>query len=283
MRNYRSTATTEARVFFGVELVAGLGLFSETTPLAPTFEQLNEQLDGTLTSREASQRPVLKARAKVRFASYVMAQTIRSAARAAEIADGGRRGAIFKALFPKGLKGALPGGGAPQKTAADALLDRLTKSKVAGVDPFRTEWLPKLTEKRGELGQALDALDAAQAARKDILSTESALRDQHRVEVERIIGQVRAAFPEDRAKQDVIFPEEEEPAKATEPEPTEPKAIEPKADPKATEPKVEPKPAPAPTPAPAPAPAEPKAEPKPAPAPTPAPTPAPAPAEPTPA
>ena len=282
MRNYRSTAATEARVFFGVELVAGLGLFSETTPLAPTFEQLNDQLDGVLTSREALQRPVIKARAKVRFASYVMVQTIRSAARAAEIADGGRRGAIFKALFPKGLKGALPGGGAPQKTAADALLDRLTKSKVAGVEPFRAEWLPKLTDKRAELSQALDALHAAQAARQDILSTESALRAQHRVEVERIIGQVRAAFPEDRAKQDVIFPEEERAAKATDPEPTEPEPTEPEP----AEPKAEPKPEPAPKPAepadpkvePKPAPADPKVEPKPEPAPTPA-----EPAEPTPA
>ena len=271
MRNYRSTAATEARVFFGVELVAGLGLFSETTPLALTFEQLNDQLDGVIASREASRRPVLKARAKIRFASYVMVQTIRSAARAAEIADGGRRGAIFGALFPKGLTRALPGGGAPQKTAADALLDRLTKSKVAGVDPFRAEWLPKLTDKRGELGQALDALEAALAARKDLLSTETALRDQHRVEVERIIGQVRAAFPEDRAKQDVIFPEEEEPAT----EPKEPKATEPKADPKpapapAPAP-VDPKPAPKPAPAPTPEPTEPKADPKPAPAPAPAP------------
>ena len=278
MRNYRSTAATEARVFFGVELVAGLGLFPETTPLAPTFEQLNDQLDGVITSREASQRPVIKARAKVRFASYVMAQTIRSAARAAEIADGGRRGA----LFPKGLTSAVPGGTTRQKTAADALLDRLTKTKVVGSDAFRAEWLPKLTDKRGDLSQALDVLGAARATRQDILSTESALRDQHRVEVERIIGQVRAAFPEDRAKQDVIFPEEERAAKATDPEPTEPEPTEPEP----AEPKAEPKPEPAPKPAepadpkvePKPAPADPKVEPKPEPAPTPA-----EPAEPTPA
>lgn len=230
MRNYRSSAATEARVFYGVELVAGLRLFPETTPLADAFEPRNEELDALVQSREAARRPVLKARAQVRFASYRLQQVLRSAARAAEIADGGRRGVIFTAVFAKGSAAITRLGGTALASATDALVDRVTKSKAAGLDAFRAEWLPKLAEARAGLEQTLHALGAAQAAHHDIIGNEVALRAQHRVEVDRIIGQVRAAFPDDRGKQELVFPEAEEPAQKSEAKPGAGKPAEPKAD-----------------------------------------------------
>jgi hypothetical protein len=210
MRNYRPSAATNIRVDFGVELVAGLRLFPETAANAAPFELLTDQLDDQHTARRALRKPLVKARCELRFANYRTDQTIRQAARAAEIADGGRRGPIFDALFPDGLKPVVAPPGARQIAPTQALVDRLTKSKVAGIDTYRSEWLPKLTASLHDLELAAAAFDEARDAYNDAFETEIALRDQHRTEVDRLSGLVRAAFPHDREKQDLVFPVVEE-------------------------------------------------------------------------
>src|SRR5690349_9678986 len=92
MRRYRPSAATSIRIFYGAELVAGLRLFPETAGYAAPFEALNDQLEAAFEARERKRKPLVVARAGLRFESYQAQQAIRSAARAAEIADGGRRG-----------------------------------------------------------------------------------------------------------------------------------------------------------------------------------------------
>ncbi|MBI4612560.1 MAG: hypothetical protein HY720_03020 [Planctomycetes bacterium] len=53
----------------------------------------------------------------------------------------------------------------------------------------------------------MKAHTAATDAHHDAFKTEKALRDAHYMTVDKFIGLVRAAFPNDRVKQDVIFPE----------------------------------------------------------------------------
>lgn len=210
MRKYRASAASPIRVDYGVELIAGLLLFTETSGYAPSFESLNEELDASYTSRQAKRKPLVKARVALRFANYEVDQLIRSAARAAEIADGGRRGPIFQATFPEGVGPVVAPDGARQIPPTAALVDRITRSRVASIDPYRAEWLPKLQAGLAKLQAAAAAYDAA---RKDYLAAfadELALRQDHLLAVDRLIGLVRAAFPHDRARQDLVFPAVEE-------------------------------------------------------------------------
>lgn len=210
MRLYRLTAATPHRTIYGAELVAGLGLFPETTPLVVPFEKLNEQLDEHYEKRRSARKPMVKKRAALRVTSWQMRQELRSTARAAEIADGGRRGPTFKEVFPDGTSNILNHKLAAQTGPAKGVVDRLTKSQLPGIDAFRNACLPKLTVMLTKLQAASDDFRAARDTYNDLFETELAMREQHRREVDALMGKVRAAYPSDKTKQDVVFPELED-------------------------------------------------------------------------
>lgn len=217
MRKYRSNASSAVRFVYGVELVAGLSRFSETAPAANDIEDINDALDAQHQKRLALRVPVVKSRAAARFAEYDAERAIRLAVRSAEMEDGGRRGRICAAVFPKGATPILTPKGKGQVKALKELVDRLDVTKVAGIDAYRAAWLPKLKTTLEALQTALDAYAEAQAAHDDAFRIELALRDAHHDAVDKAMGQVRAAFPRDRAVQDVIFPiPDDEPKEAKE-------------------------------------------------------------------
>jgi hypothetical protein len=206
VRKYRKNAATAVRVDFGIGLCAGLGLFKETADLAPDFEALNEELDQASDKRRAARKALVKARAALRFANYQTDQVIRAGSKAAEIADGGRRGPVFHAAFPLGLRPVVAPTGTRQVPATEKLVERISKSKVAGMSDYATAWLPKLNAALGGMKAAADAYGAAYKAYLDVFGSELALREEHLLAVDRLAGQVRAAFPGDRERQDLIFP-----------------------------------------------------------------------------
>lgn len=210
MRNYRTSAATETRYDYGVELVAGLQSFPETAPLAADFEQLNEELHQAYTARRALRPALMKARVAVRFASFEADTQIRSCSKAAEIVDGGRRGPVFKAAFPGGVGPVVAPVGARQMKPTQALLDRLATSKNPAVGAFGAEWKPKIEPVLAKLGAAAEVHKAARAAYDQAFQEEVALREEHRRYVDRLMGEVRAAFPGDRARQDIVFPQLDE-------------------------------------------------------------------------
>ena len=126
--------------------------------------------------------------------------------KAAEIADGGRRGPVFNTLFPQGIKPVVAPAGAQQIKPTEELLDRLEKSKNDAVIAFAQEWKPKLKAALDKLSAAADAHKAAQSAYGDKFQEELALRAEHKQSVDKLMGQVRAAFPGDPVKQDLVFP-----------------------------------------------------------------------------
>ncbi len=89
------------------------------------------------------------------------------------------------------------------------LIDRFTKSRLAGIDAVRTAELPKLDAARTRLDTAAQAYKAARDADAylDAFGTEKAIRDEHRHAVTSLMGTVRALHPGDNQRQDVIFPE----------------------------------------------------------------------------
>lgn len=206
MRKYPSNATSTVRYEYGIELVEGLAQFPETAPTGVAFEQTNAALYAQYEKRVALHTPVLKTRVKVRFAEHHVEKTIRIASRAAEVADGGRRGRIFGVVFPKGLKPVVTPKGKSQGKAMEELIDRLEKSMLAEIGPYRAEWLPKLKNAFSAFTTALSDYAAALKAHDDAFRAEMALREAHHDAVDKIAGIVRAAFPRDKDTQDVIFP-----------------------------------------------------------------------------
>lgn len=190
------------------ELSEGLKLFPETTDLAPDIDWLNTALEDAVTARRALRTPLIKARVALRLANYEADRTIRACANAAEIADGSRRGPVFDALFPDGLTKVIAPQGARQIPPTEALISRMTKSKKPAVVEFAQEWQPKLSAPLAKLQAAADAYKAAQKADGEAFLEEVALREQHAHAVDKVMGLVRAAFPKDRAKQDLVFPEQ---------------------------------------------------------------------------
>ncbi|MDC3962945.1 hypothetical protein KEG38_54550 [Polyangium jinanense] len=206
MRKYRSNASSSVRFEYGVELAAGLAQFPETTSAALDIRTVNNALNGQHQQRCALRVPVVETRAAARFAEYHAERVIRSALRAAEIEDGGRRGRICAAVFPKGSTPILTPAGRSQVKSMQDLVDRLDHAKVAGIEAYRNVWSPKLGAALSSLEAALDAHEEALAAHDDAFRAELALRDAHHDAVDRAMGVVRAAFPRDRELQDVIFP-----------------------------------------------------------------------------
>lgn len=207
MRKYRAKASSEVRVEYGIELAAGLKFFTETSSLAEPFDDLNNTLDAAHISRRALRKPLLEKRASFRFAHYHVDQTIRSFFRAVEIADGGRRGGpLAQALFPDGLSPVVAPYGTRQIAPTQDLIDRCKSCKLEGSAELGNEWVSKLESALGKLKSAAEAHAAARDDYLDAFKKELALRNEHFHAIDKLMGLVRAAFPSDRARQDLVFP-----------------------------------------------------------------------------
>lgn len=207
MKKYRSSAASDTRVAYGIELVAGLQSFPETASHAAPFEVLNDELDTAHKKRIQLRKPSLQKRAAFRFAHYDTDQMIRMCHRAVEIVDGGRKnGPLATFLFPDGLGPVVAPYGVRQIEPTEKLIADMKRCKVPGSEAFCAEWIPKLEAVVGKLKQAADAHTQARKAHIEAFQDEVALRSEHYMAVDKLMGFVRAAFPNDRARQDLIFP-----------------------------------------------------------------------------
>ena len=207
MRKYRNNAASEIRVSYGIELCAGLRFFPETAGFAPSFESLNNDLDAAHTTRYSLRKPLLEKRAAFRFAHYETDQTIRMTHRAAEIADGGRKhGPIATFLFPDGLGPVVAPHGARQVPPTEKLVADMKRCKLAGSEAFCAEWLPKVEAVLAKFKAAVDGYDVARKAYLSAFQDEITLRAEHYDAIDKMMGLVRSAFPNDRVKQDLVFP-----------------------------------------------------------------------------
>jgi len=126
--------------------------------------------------------------------------------RAAEIADGGRRGPLTEALFPDGVGPVVAPVGTRQIKPTEDLIDRLTRCKLSVAEAFRTEWKPKLDASLAALSVAAKEQQDARNTFLDAFKAEIALRDEHYLAIDKLMGLVRAAFPRDGVRQDLVFP-----------------------------------------------------------------------------
>jgi hypothetical protein len=207
MRNYRSNAASDVRIDYGVALVRGLWNFEKTRPHSEGFKALNDALEAQYRLRLGLRKPWLEARQDVRFGDINADDVIRSYQSAAHIADGGRRGAISKAVLSEGSTPVTAPSGARQLPALIDVIRDLDNARVEGIDAFRTAERPKLEAARLQLQTAVDTYQSARAAYHDAFAIEKGLRDEHRLAVDAMMGTVRHAFPGDKRRQDAVFPD----------------------------------------------------------------------------
>lgn len=207
MRRYQKKAASAARVDYGEELGAGLRRFPETAQLAPEFAALNDGLFSAYLARLGARKQMVAARVPVRVGNYETDNVLRACAHAAEQADGCKGGPIFKSVFKDGLRAAVKPNGARQIPATETVIADMKKSAAHGIEAFRAEWQPKIEASLATLSASADNLSAARKLYLDSFQAEIALRNQHWTAIDKIMGQVRASFPGNTAKQDLIFPE----------------------------------------------------------------------------
>jgi hypothetical protein len=207
VKKYHPKAGTPTRIDYGTELCSGLARFLETAPLVPDLDKLDDQLFAQYLARLATRKPLVTARVDLRFANYATDQTLRGLASNCEELDGMKGGPLFKSVFKEGLTAAVRPNGAAQVPATEKIVKNLAESASPGADTLRGDWTVKLDKSLDALRTAAATYKAAQKATADAFSDERALRNQHWMMVDRIQGQVQAAFPGNPAKQDLVFPE----------------------------------------------------------------------------
>jgi len=180
--------------------------FPETAALADHLTAQNQALDNLRLAREKKQRDLMRLRVLLRLADYNWDQTVRSFSHAVEITEGGSRGALHRALFPNGISAVVTPTGASQVTTAKAMVDLLNASKAINVDKVRNEWQPRLTDALTKLTTAANDRDTATREVGLMRVNEEALREDHAVLVDKLAGEVRALFPKEPKRWEVIFP-----------------------------------------------------------------------------
>jgi hypothetical protein len=189
-----------------VELCHGLSFFAETADIARVLRATAEHMLTLIDRRTKAELALVPLRAGVRFTNYSWDLSIKTLSKTCEVKDGGRRGALYTAVFPQGHTPVIAASGEGQIKPAEEFLARFDASRAPGIDALRAEWRPKLQ-------QDLDALKAAVAKRKAayadlaaVLVEERSLKDDLDLAIDRVAGQVRTLFPKDRERWAVIFP-----------------------------------------------------------------------------
>lgn len=206
MKMYPKNSSSVVRVEFGWLLIALLRAFQVIAEIADAFEKLNDRLEDASSVAWATKKVLKKAMAALQAAEFRVDRAIRSVSRAAESADGGRRGPVHEILFPDGLGAVVHPSGRNQLQPARDLVTRMKSSTHPGVVSFSQEWLAKVEDKVNALASGVAAYNEASDAYEAAFQTELALREEHYRSVDEIGGHVRTAFPGDRAMQNAVFP-----------------------------------------------------------------------------
>jgi hypothetical protein len=250
MRKYRPKSASSKRINYGFDLIAGLRAFAATAALADEFAPVQTALVQALAARVERSTLVAHARAELRVSEYLIESEVRIFSRVLEASDGGRRGPAYAHVLPGGLAEALGPTRRAQARAVRALIGRLAGCPHRIDAAVTGEWQARLAAAADRFEAAVDAHREAVTTLEQAFADETNKRAAHAYAVDRVMGQVRAAFPSDASRQNAVFPRVgtgsrarrvsgnpavPEPADPAAPEPADPAAPEP-ADPAAPEP-----------------------------------------------
>lgn len=204
---YRKGAATPIRVAFAEELALGCERFPETADIAPAATAANEPLEAAHAARVAKEKPLRLARVGRRFAEFDVETVVRDVYGACKRADGNRVGPIVKVVFPKGLAVVVAPSGKAQLDAVDALERRINGATDAKLAPLKADFAARLGAAASAFASAETAYRDAYKAWSDAFDEERLRRDDHYRTMDKLFGLIRAAFPTDAARREVVVPE----------------------------------------------------------------------------
>ncbi|MGI5864828.1 MAG: hypothetical protein ACOX6T_22650 [Myxococcales bacterium] len=205
-KKLHKTASTKSFLRQGEETVIRLGLFPESAPLAEPVRVSTAALQAATDKLAACEQALIPSRVKGSVADDRWDTTVRGFARMTEVAVGGTKTPAYRDLFPKGFAMLITPSGEPQRTGAKEFLVHLDSCSASVPKAVFEEWRPKLQAAFEELGAALDERKTAESALAVARAELQAARRDFSRTIDKTIAEVRALFPEDRRRQDLIFP-----------------------------------------------------------------------------
>lgn len=199
-------ASSEAFFKQGEEQVIRLRLIPETSAFAAPVLTAKDLLRGSIDKRRAAELAMIPVRVQLSFAEYDWDQAVRRTAGVAELQGGGTKTPAYREIVPQGIGPVIAPSGESQRETAAAFIAHLKACKAPGVETVRAECMPRLQQAYDALAAALDARKEGEAELALARTEEQAARRDFQRTIDKTISLVRAAFPEDRAKQDLAFP-----------------------------------------------------------------------------
>ncbi len=218
----QKTSPRRLVAFFGVYLLARLGVHPETTSLAALWQRIMDMLKAALGVSEAASERRVVARATLDFADLTLDNAVRAVAAAAKADLGGRAGGPdWDRLFP-----VLPGEAVRLPIAKEIDMVKRMESELASGAAWAgaRAQLPALTAKRQALEGAYADYRAAIVA-SDISDHGLAVaKEEWRNSYRSVFGGLTERFPADKALVESFFWRETEarPSEAPAPQPTPP-------------------------------------------------------------
>jgi hypothetical protein len=206
MKKYPGNASTKTRTVYAHELIAGFLGFAETASFAELLRPVNVRLRAAGAARDERYLVVVETRAALRVAETAVEREIRTFARAIEIEEGARRGPAFRDILVDGVNAAVAPRRRAQARELRSIIQRLSESTIAAAVALASEWVPRLTADAERFESAVAAYETAMAEHDAAFQTELTRRAEHSRMIDELIGRVRAVFPEDRVRQDAVFP-----------------------------------------------------------------------------
>jgi hypothetical protein len=198
-------APTESFVKQGVEQEIRFAAVPECAEMVSPISAVTSLVRTALANRQARELALIPIRVRCDFADSAWGRAVRATASATEI-EVGKKSPAYREMFPDGITPLVVRSGKPLLKNADWFLIHLRTCKMPGAERVLEQWKPKLQQARDALAAALADRKAADAALALARQEEQGARREFNRTIDRMIGQIRLLFPEDRARQDLLFP-----------------------------------------------------------------------------
>jgi hypothetical protein len=204
------SAPTYRFVQQGKETEIRLKLMEECAPLVEPIVAVTGLVKAAQDKRVAADDALIPIRVKCSLANWEWDKTLRAMSNTADAHAGGKKTAVYKELFPKGIVPLVTPVGEGQRVVAQQFLRHLDNCTTPAARTFLEEWKPKAKSAYDKLAGALTERQNAETALAIARGEEQSARRDFSRTIDRTIALVRSIYPEDRGRQDLVFPSLEE-------------------------------------------------------------------------
>ncbi len=205
-KKLHKNASTESHLHQGEKQIIRLQLDENAAPLAGPIATSTATLRTAYEKRLAAERALVPFEVRSAHADHAWDMALRGTAKTLEVRAGGSKTPAYREVFPKGFGVLVTPSGDAQLVTADQFIAHFGACTSPEARTVAEEYLPKLQTAREVLRTELAARKQAEgvvfAARAEELA---AKRDYSRT-IDKTIAEIRALYPEDRRRQDLLFP-----------------------------------------------------------------------------